>query len=91
MLGGDLPLGLPLILDLERMGYVVITSVSIADTVADIERKCHGYVRALVLDPAEVSRALCFLHVSLNMPIPARHHPVFPSVVVINALAAFPY
>ena len=58
VLGGDSPLGLPLILDLERQGYIVITSVSGPDAVDEIERHTHGYVRAIVLDPCEV-RTLC--------------------------------
>ena len=57
MLGGDSPLGIPLIQDLEKKGYVVIASVSTPEAVEQIESKCHGYVRALVLDPTEV-RAL---------------------------------
>ena len=55
VLGGDVPPGLPLILELEKMGYVVITSVSTPEAVSEIERNTHGYVRALVLDPSEVS------------------------------------
>ncbi|KAL0946791.1 hypothetical protein HGRIS_012964 [Hohenbuehelia grisea] len=54
VLGGDTPLGLPLILELERKGYIVITSVSTPEAVEFIEGHCHGYVRALVLDPTEV-------------------------------------
>ena len=58
VLGGDSPLGLPLILDLERQGYIVITSVSGPDAVDEIERHAHGYVRAIVLDPCEVNNSL---------------------------------
>ena len=58
VLGGDSPLGLPLVLDLEKKGYIVITSVAAPETVDEIESKCHGYVRALVLDPAEVRSSL---------------------------------
>lgn len=54
MLGGDHPLGLPLIIELEQKGYIVITSVSTPEAVSNIEIKGHGYVRALVLDPNEV-------------------------------------
>ncbi|EIN07208.1 hypothetical protein PUNSTDRAFT_53579 [Punctularia strigosozonata HHB-11173 SS5] len=53
VLGGDTPLGLPLILELERQGYIVIASVSTPEAADALERKCHGYVRALVLDPSE--------------------------------------
>lgn len=55
MLGGDRPLALPLILDLEKKGYIVIASVATSDAVDDLEHKTHGYVRALVLDPSDVS------------------------------------
>lgn len=55
VLGGDSPLGLPLIAELERKGYIVITSVSSPEAVDEIEARCNGYVRALVLDPSEVS------------------------------------
>lgn len=54
VLGGDHPLGLPLIIELEQKGYIVITSVSTPEAVSSIESKGHGYVRALVLDPNEV-------------------------------------
>jgi hypothetical protein len=54
VLGGDTPLALPLILDLEKKGYIVIASVSKANFGDDLERRCKGYVRALVLDPNEV-------------------------------------
>jgi hypothetical protein len=54
VLGGDTPLGFPLIQDLERKGYIVVASVSTAAAVDALERKCHGYVRALVLDPSAV-------------------------------------
>lgn len=54
VLGGDSPLGPPLISDLERKGYIVITSVSSPEAVDEIEAQGNGYVRALVLDPSEV-------------------------------------
>ncbi|GJE96429.1 hypothetical protein PsYK624_126260 [Phanerochaete sordida] len=53
VLGGDTPLGLPLVLDLEKNGYIVITSVSTPEAVDEIEHKSQGYVRAIVLDPSE--------------------------------------
>ena len=55
MLGGDTPLGPALIQGLEKEGYIVITSVSNPDAVADIEASGNGYVRALVFDPKEVN------------------------------------
>lgn len=55
MLGGDTPFGLPLILDLEKKGYIVVTSVATSEAIDALECKCHGYVRALVLDPSKVS------------------------------------
>jgi hypothetical protein len=55
VLGGDHPLALPLILDLESKGYIVITSVENADSISELEYRCRGYVRALVLDPSDVS------------------------------------
>ena len=54
VLGGDNPLALPLILDLENKGYIVIASVSTSEAVESLENNCYGYVRALVLDPEEV-------------------------------------
>lgn len=54
VLGGDLPLGLPLIKELENKGYIVITSVTMPHAVTEIESQCNGYVRALILDPYEV-------------------------------------
>ena len=54
VLGGDRPTGLPLILDLEKKGYIVITSVESSVAVESVESKTHGYVRALVLEPTNV-------------------------------------
>lgn len=54
VLGGDHPLGLPLILELEKKGYIVIASVSSVEAIGTIENRGHGFVRALVLDPNEV-------------------------------------
>ncbi|KAH9950300.1 hypothetical protein B0H21DRAFT_889176 [Amylocystis lapponica] len=61
VLGGDTPSGLPLILELERKGYVVIVSVSAPEHVEEVERKGHGYIRALVLDPSEPATIPYFL------------------------------
>ncbi|KDQ60890.1 hypothetical protein JAAARDRAFT_55627 [Jaapia argillacea MUCL 33604] len=61
VLGGDTPLALPLILHLERQGYIVITSVATPEAVDEIEQRGHGYVRALVLDPTEPGTLPFFL------------------------------
>lgn len=58
VLGGDRPIGLPLILDLEKKGYIVITSVESSAAVESIESKTHGYVRALVLEPINVGASI---------------------------------
>lgn len=64
VLGGDHPLALPLILDLEKKGYIIITTVPAAELVETVESRCHGYVRALVLDPDEV-RITVIIHIML--------------------------
>lgn len=66
MLGGDTPFGLPLILDLEKKGYIVVTSVATSEAIDALERKCHGYVRALVLNPSQVSSKSKFDHYLLT-------------------------
>ena len=58
VLGGDRPIGLPLIIDLEKKGYIVITSVESSDAVESVESKTHGYVRALVLESTNVRPAI---------------------------------
>ncbi|KAL1944414.1 hypothetical protein VTO73DRAFT_2844 [Trametes versicolor] len=80
VLGGDSPLGLSLIQDLEKKGYIVITSVSTPEAVEEIESKCHGYVRALVLDPTEPEMIPYFLRslastMSRRFPITAAGDP----------------
>ncbi|KAI0374661.1 hypothetical protein BV20DRAFT_935214 [Pilatotrama ljubarskyi] len=80
VLGGDSPLGLPLIQDLEKKGYIVITSVSTPETVQELESQCHGYVRALVLDPTEPEMIPFFLRslastMSRRFPISAAGDP----------------
>ncbi|KAH8106858.1 hypothetical protein BXZ70DRAFT_915360 [Cristinia sonorae] len=89
VLGGDSSLGLSLILDLEKQGYIVITSVSSPEAVDVVEQQCHGYVRALVLDPTEPEMIPFFLRslsstMSRRFPITAAGDPhVSPS--------AYPY
>ncbi|EGN95563.1 hypothetical protein SERLA73DRAFT_60342 [Serpula lacrymans var. lacrymans S7.3] len=99
VLGGDHPLGLPLIMDLEQKGYIVIVSVSNPDVVDEIESKGHGYVRALVLDPYEPGTIPIFLRslassLSRRFPItaagdphaPSTSHPLLHSVVSLLTL-----
>lgn len=66
VLGGDTPFALPLILDLEKKGYIVIASVSTPEAVDALEQRCQGYVRALVLNPHEVVSYHIFLSVILS-------------------------
>ncbi|KAI0723722.1 hypothetical protein C8T65DRAFT_564061 [Cerioporus squamosus] len=80
VLGGDSPLGLPLILDLEKKGYIVITSVAAPEAVEEMESKAHGYVRALVLDPTEPEMIPFFLRslastMSRRFPLTAAGDP----------------
>ncbi|KAI6005844.1 hypothetical protein EDD15DRAFT_2427094 [Pisolithus albus] len=84
VLGGDHPLALPLILELERKGYIVIASVSSADAVSPLEAKGHGFVRALVLDPNEPTTIPIFLRslgstLSRRFPISAAGDPYLPN------------
>jgi hypothetical protein len=86
VLGGDRPIGLPLILDLEKRGYIVIASVEDSATVESIEAKTHGYVRALVLEPTNVRPSIfrsTSTHRTPPSPTPfrssfARSRPVSP-------------
>lgn len=86
VLGGDHPLGLPLIIELEQKGYIVITSVSTPEAVSNIEGKGHGYVRALVLDPNEPGTIPIFLR-SLASTLSRR----FPITAAGDPYAATPY
>lgn len=56
LLGADSPLGQLLISDFRANDYIVIASVSTPEATSEIERLGKGYVKALVLDPADVSR-----------------------------------
>lgn len=99
VLGGDHPLGLPLIIELEQKGYIVITSVSTPEAVSSIESKGHGYVRALVLDPNEPGTIPIFLRslastLSRRFPITAAgdpyattpYHPLLHSIISLLTL-----
>lgn len=86
VLGGDHPLGLPLIIELEQKGYIVITSVSTPEAVSSIESKGHGFVRALVLDPNEPGTIPIFLR-SLASTLSRR----FPITAAGDPYAATPY
>ncbi|KAH7926637.1 hypothetical protein BV22DRAFT_1032635 [Leucogyrophana mollusca] len=99
VLGGDHPLGLPLIVELEQKGYIVIVSVSTPEAVDEIESKGHGYVRALVLDPNEPGTIPIFLRslastLSRRFPIRAAgdpyaatpFHPLVHSIISLLTL-----
>ncbi|KAJ7709553.1 hypothetical protein B0H17DRAFT_1028316 [Mycena rosella] len=89
VLGGDTPLALPLIIDLERKGYIVIASVASPDYGQHLERITKGYVRALVLDPNEPSTVTVFLR-SLSSAL-SRRFPITAAGDPFVAPSAHPY
>ncbi|KAG6851299.1 hypothetical protein H0H93_011735 [Arthromyces matolae] len=99
VLGGDMPLAIPLILDLEAKGFIVIASVSCHESVTALEQQCHGYVRALVLDPNEPATVPVFLRslistLSRKFPLSSSgdpfaspsSHPYIQSVICLLTL-----
>ncbi|KAG6854707.1 hypothetical protein C0991_002419 [Blastosporella zonata] len=99
VLGGDTPLALPLILDLDAKGYIIIASVSTPEAVATLEQHSHGYVRALVLDPHEPATISVFLRslastLSRKFPLTSSgdpfaspsSHPYIQSVICLLTL-----
>ena len=91
VLGGDTPLGISLILDLEKNGYIVITSVSTPEAVEEIEQKSHGYVRAFVLDPYEVrTTELIIVRSCLTVYFLARNDSLFLSLSIVHNESSFP-
>ncbi|KAK0239750.1 hypothetical protein EDD85DRAFT_823179 [Armillaria nabsnona] len=89
VLGGDAPLGLPLISDLERKGYIVIASVSTPEAADLLERQSHGFVRALVLDPTETGTIPVFLR-SLSSAL-SRRFPLNAPGDPFSSPASHPY
>lgn len=89
MLGGDRPLGLPLIADLEKKGYIVVTSVATSEAVDALEQKSHGYVKALVLDPTDSATVPIFLR-SLSSTL-SRRFPINSSGDPHASLSSQPY
>lgn len=102
VLGGDHPVALPLILALEKKGFIIIASVATPEAVDELERAGKGYVKALVLDPFEPGTIPIFLRslastLSHRFPInihgdphasPATH-PFIHSVVSLLGLSHF--
>jgi hypothetical protein len=85
VLGGDNPVALPLILALEKKGFIIIASVATPEAVDELERAGKGYVKALVLDPFEVR--LCSPGSSHSSHImTARHNPDFPSLLGLHPI-----
>ena len=83
VLGGDTPYALPLILDLEKKGYIVLASVSTPEAVHELESKTQGYVKALVLDPFEVG-----LDLLQNMlPISSSSHDFASPLLSLSSCA----
>ncbi|KAI0053873.1 hypothetical protein FA95DRAFT_1551638 [Auriscalpium vulgare] len=61
VLGGDTPLALALIQGLEKSHFIVIASAATPEAAEDLEQKCNGFVRALVLDPSQPETVPIFL------------------------------
>ncbi|KAF8682568.1 hypothetical protein RHS04_02339 [Rhizoctonia solani] len=61
LLGADHPFGLGLARDLVSRGYVVIASVSRAELADELESHGAGFIRALVLNPADPATLNPFL------------------------------
>jgi hypothetical protein len=80
VLGGDNPVALPLILALEKKGFIIIASVATPEAVDELERAGKGYVKALVLDPFEVRICSPRRSRPSHMTI-ARHNSDFPSLL----------
>ncbi|KAJ3540972.1 hypothetical protein NMY22_g4080 [Coprinellus aureogranulatus] len=89
VLGGDTPYGPPLIQDLEKKGYIVIVSVSTPDAVEALESSSRGYVKALVLNPAEPATVPVFLR-SLSSTL-SRKFPLRSSGDPYSSPASQPY
>ncbi|KAH9180733.1 hypothetical protein EDB89DRAFT_1920780 [Lactarius sanguifluus] len=102
VLGGDHPVALPLILALEKKGFIIIASVATPEAVDELERVGNGYVKALVLNPFEPGTIPIFLRslastLSHRFPInihgdphasPAAH-PFIHSVISLFGLVRF--
>lgn len=91
VLGGDTPLALPLILGLEKRGFVVIASVSTPEAVEILERRCQGYVRALVLDPYEACLFSITTSIDPSDPSVARHSSRIPALFSLHAFPQVPH
>jgi hypothetical protein len=83
-------MALPLIVALEKKGFIIIASVASPEAVDELERTGKGYVKALVLDPFEVR--LCFArklthssHVMLHDTV-ACHDSDLPSLLGLYAI-----
>jgi nucleoside-diphosphate-sugar epimerase len=55
VLGADTLIGPAIVHALEKKGYVVIASVATPEAVDQVEKKSKGNVKALVLNPKEVT------------------------------------
>ena len=86
MLGGDNPVALPLILALEKKGFIVIASVATPEAIDELEHAGKGYVKALVLDPFEVRLCLPGSSHSSYITI-ARHDSDLPSLLGFYAIS----
>ncbi|KAF9454594.1 hypothetical protein P691DRAFT_692277 [Macrolepiota fuliginosa MF-IS2] len=89
VLGADSPFGLPLILDLEKKGYIVIASVATPEAVDPLEQQTQGYVKALVLDPYEPLMIPTFLR-SLAATL-SRKFPIGAAGDPYASLSSHPY
>lgn len=86
VLGGDNPVALPLILGLEKKGFIVIASVATPEAIDELEHAGKGYVKALVLDPFEVRLCLPGSSHSSHTTT-ACHDSDLPSLVGLYAIS----
>ncbi|THH17127.1 hypothetical protein EW146_g3643 [Bondarzewia mesenterica] len=90
ILGGDIPLALPLILDLEKKGYIVIASVATPEAADEIENKSGGYPATIPIFLRSLASTL-----SRRFPINAPGDPhaspaTFPYIHSIISLLTLP-
>ncbi|KAG8893951.1 hypothetical protein FRB99_001620 [Tulasnella sp. 403] len=83
VLGADSALGHLLVGELCSSGYIVVASVATPEAIPELDRLGKGYVKALVLDPADATSATPFFRslqstLSLKFPI-APGDPYAPS------------
>ena len=85
-------LGPALVQDLQSRGFIIIASVATPEAVSELEKKGKGYVKALVLNPHDVSYVFLFCYIrEVHFGLAALLDHSLPEIPTIHPFSQIPH